>query len=362
MLVVLDANTLVADFRLQGTHFGLLLDTKKRLGMKLCVPEVVLEETVNKFRERVEDHLQAVARNVGELGKLVSLESKGLVGDLPDSDQVVKDYRLQLQELFKTHSIKVLPVPQVEHSDIIARDLLRKKPFGGRSGYRDYLIWESILQLLRLARDDLVYVTENKKDFAKEGEIHPDLIADLEARQLQSHRVSLSVGLRAFNERYVIPYLTRVEDLKEELDQRGVGPLDLHEWVSRNCEELLDREDLLVVGVGVPPGVGSAGPPRLRQAPEIQVQDVYEVEPGSYLARLEVILDVEFSIDFDWEDYESSEEVRAFLGPADEPFSSAFSDFDNEFKLELELRIEGRPPSATAYEIHKISARYLYLS
>lgn len=57
MLLVLDSNIICADFHLKGSDFRVLLDSLPRTGISLCVPEIVIDEAVNKYGEEIRDHL-----------------------------------------------------------------------------------------------------------------------------------------------------------------------------------------------------------------------------------------------------------------------------------------------------------------
>jgi predicted nucleic acid-binding protein len=52
--VVLDANILCEDFFLSGKNFRILWGEAARVPVRIFVPQVVLDETVNKYRERLE--------------------------------------------------------------------------------------------------------------------------------------------------------------------------------------------------------------------------------------------------------------------------------------------------------------------
>ena len=59
-------------------------------------------------------------------------------------------------------------MPQVSHADLVERDLSSRKPFSPTGkGYRDALIWESVVELCTdlTDADTLIFVTDNKSDF-----------------------------------------------------------------------------------------------------------------------------------------------------------------------------------------------------
>ena len=53
MLVVLDSNILIADFPWRSAPFGLLLGELRRHRLQVAIPRLVVQETSNKYAERV---------------------------------------------------------------------------------------------------------------------------------------------------------------------------------------------------------------------------------------------------------------------------------------------------------------------
>jgi hypothetical protein len=68
-------------------------------------------------------------------------------------------------------------IPRVSHEEVVKRDLLRRKPFGeSGKGYRDTLIWETVLAELRREQSQMALVSHNIKDFAgPDRMLHADL-------------------------------------------------------------------------------------------------------------------------------------------------------------------------------------------
>lgn len=176
---------------LTSRGWGELLIRCRRGDVKIVVPDVVIREAARHFGPAVHTQLAPSSRLVRMLNVLG-------VTDLPDLDAITEAigepaefYAAHLRRRLESHGAVVAPVPEVSQEQILARDLAGRKPFrsGGKGqsgkGYRDTLIWETILELVRdLPEDEIIYfVTTNTDDFGKgkDGGLADDLEEDLVA-------------------------------------------------------------------------------------------------------------------------------------------------------------------------------------
>ncbi len=352
MIVVLDANVILADPWLRGTQFGTLIDGLKTVGGTLAVPALVVDEVVTKYEETYE---QARGKTIScweELNKLSREEI--ITPTIKPASQAASEYREWLLARLAQISARILPIPDVPHQVVIARELSRKRPFRNGKGYRDYLIWETVLR----TPGRVVFVTMNTSDFGEVGELHRDLAEDVERTAIKRDSFDVSWNLRAFNEVYILPRLQQLEEIRKRLEVEG----QIIEWFKDNTDSLLVEEDLLIVGMGMPPGAGRAGLVRLKSDPEVEIQAVWEREPGRYLVRVQAELPVTFSADFDADDYKNFAEVRELLGPEDMPAgsSASLSDQENEFLVSMVFTIGGNSLRIVDWDIEQIDARYVY--
>lgn len=356
MIVVLDANVLVADFPMGGNQFRILLAGRRLVGAEIYVPAVAVEEVVNRFRETSAEQSQVIERSLGRL-KAIGITKAKLSG-VGTADDEAAAYRETLTALFKANEIKTIPIPNVDTQEIIARDLSRKKPFGKPSGYRDYLIWKSVLGLAYKS-EPIAFVTQNTADFADQGTLHPDLAADVAARWPLNGRLELYQSLNDFNAQHVSPVLDRGRELADLLKERGLPDIDLQDWASSHLGEILTDDDLLIHGLGVEsPDVGSAGLPKLTAALTVTIDDIYETGASEFVVAARLVLPIRFSISFDYHDMMRSERLRDVFGEDDEPFSSASADWENELEVNGSFRISGDPPAVELFEVEDIDARW----
>jgi predicted nucleic acid-binding protein len=70
MKVVLDSNIIIADFWLESTNFKLLFESAIKGDVKIYIPEVVLDEVVNKYSKRLEDSKRKIDSELKTFKKL----------------------------------------------------------------------------------------------------------------------------------------------------------------------------------------------------------------------------------------------------------------------------------------------------
>lgn len=222
---VLDTNILVADPHLQGEGFQTLLKSRSALSLRLYIPKVVLQEVVAKYRDNLEEECGKLRRQTDAVRKwlphLVDVQ-------LPSVADATKDYEAWLLKRLKQLSAKLLPLPDVSHEQVIRRNLERKKPFNDKgAGYRDFLIWRSILPFVRPGK--LVFISNNVNDYADESKksLHPDLLADLP----KGRDVTFYPSLRQAVDAEVLPRMEELETVRKQLQDGTYPDFCLFDWV-----------------------------------------------------------------------------------------------------------------------------------
>lgn len=168
--VIVDTNILGgADRRpLESNVMRRLLDETRRDNLKLVVPEVVVREAANLWAEKVGEQMRA-ARSA----QLFLLQA-GLSADEPFVLRDLKGIRqreeLRIREHVTEAGGEVAPLPEAGHDQVIERALRRRQPFdsNGRGGYRDVVLWESLLEL-DSAQGPVVFLSKDKRAFFEDG-------------------------------------------------------------------------------------------------------------------------------------------------------------------------------------------------
>jgi hypothetical protein len=143
------------------------------------------------------------------------------------------DYLERLREM----GIKVLPYPSTKHNTIVHKELYGKKPFANsQKGYRDSLIWETVLEQLIPVKElifdtQVLFLSSNTHDFAtKDKTLHQDLIEDLKDKGFGDCAVELVADLdKFFNE--------TINGELEELDSIAKTLRDKHKFNRINLDD-----------------------------------------------------------------------------------------------------------------------------
>ena len=252
MKVVLDTNAIFNDWKLRKPSFQLLCKyAKLSQALHIIVPDIVFQESVERYRREVRKHFLAGAKAVSSLRGLL-LSSQNLPVFQP-ADQASNAATTGYAKRLRARIKKIGHMPthdDIPQQDLLDRCLSRRQPFkeSGR-GYRDALIWEVILRKI-VTKDEVTFlVTSNHKDFAKDKdyELHRDLIRDLEDRGLPSDSIQLIDSVDSLVAEHIKPRLHST-DAVPGLKDGSHKDFHLVEWFKENREEIgeaINLESLL---------------------------------------------------------------------------------------------------------------------
>jgi hypothetical protein len=170
LTVVIDTTVLGGDWLLRGAAAEFLVAESSRERLILVVPELVIREAVNLYRRKFESSEKALRSAVRDHRKL-AIDSRDLqVGQLSidlDSQQATDTYEGSLRERLEKIGAEIAPIPDVAHDKLITRALAGHRPFDphGHKGYRDALIWHTVLEVSR-RHGRVVFISNNVSDFA----------------------------------------------------------------------------------------------------------------------------------------------------------------------------------------------------
>ncbi|MEW6771703.1 MAG: PIN domain-containing protein [Bacillota bacterium] len=354
MKLVLDSNIFCQDYRLASANFRLLREGLHIIPADLKVPEVVLDEVANRFREILEEALAAAKKAEKALNRLLRRPVQSALTSI-SVIQEAQAYREWLLSKLKELGAEILPYPEVPHKEVVERDLQRKRPFKrDGSGYRDFLIWESIRRLMLWGTERIIFVTANTKDFGDGPRVAPELQKDI----LNPDRLELVPCLKNFNDKFVVPRLRMVDDLKARLQSKAGTSFNITHWLRDSLVDLLRNEELGPIVAGFPDGVGSVYPTEIVAFEAIAIDDVRELSEHERLVRITVQVDIEFSVDIDWDDYTWCSEVREWAGECSEPFIWSSSKHVDRLKLGITLVLDSTGEKLVDAEIGLIEGSY----
>ncbi len=239
---VIDTNFIHADFFLRGTRITALARSAHKLGHSVLMPQVVFDEMCKQYNEQVDELASSFKGAQKDLYKLSPAKDQWADYDFK---KLKTDYEQGLLNRCNDLDVGILKYPTVSHRDMVKRELSKRKPFkDSTKGYRDALIWETVLDLGKRSRknDTIVLLTENTDDFAdNKVNLHPDLLEDCKAKGVPDGKVKLVTDFKNFIHKEIIPAFDKLNESFDELQQYGlVGNINIHEIVNRS----LDRDSV----------------------------------------------------------------------------------------------------------------------
>lgn len=245
MKIVIDTNIVHQDYKLNGQRILKLYEASKKLGYELVVPEVVVDEIVNQYRRELESAHGTFLKGLSQLRKLTELKNKETFETTTFVDEQCDAFELAYHQRLKELGITILPYPRVTHKMMVAKDLKRIKPFKEDSkGYRDALIWETVKENLipskRLFDEcQVIFLSENTKDFGDGAKLHPDLEKELEDIGFTWEVVELVSDVDAFFKNRIDTEFEELTTIQEKLQKEyKYNRVDLKETI----EEALYNE------------------------------------------------------------------------------------------------------------------------
>lgn len=234
MKIILDTNIIVSDFRLKSPDFQVLLENSKKETEQLIIPQVVVDEVLNKFKQRLELVKSNTEGEIKTFNKLTTSSIEQIISS-EKIEQSLKEYKSYLDKIFKDNNVRILPYPATSHQQVAKRAMHKKKPFNyNGAGYRDSLIWENIKSEITqdeeiLILPKVVFITNNYKDFAtKEFELHPDLLNELNEELYNTDSIIIYSGIKEYVDKKAKNYLKQEKLLAEKLKDNKLDDLDLH--------------------------------------------------------------------------------------------------------------------------------------
>jgi hypothetical protein len=355
--VVLDTSALCADFYLRNPDSVLLWDAIGHALAGILIPEIAFQEAVNKHREFLDEALVNQTKFLKYLGRLVPENPTRLLTQA-DLERRNSAYKIFLAQRLRAPGCGRLPVPAIGHGEVVTRELSRKKPFSSKgTGYRDYLIWCSVLDLVRSSTTPVAFVTCNTQDFALDGKLHPDLVADVHALSASS-RFQFYTSVGQLVEACVFPHLETAERIKGELLRGSFAGFDLRKWVAAEQDAIVLPDDVAIAGLGA----GHQGfYSHFESDPEILnvvPTQVRVLNSGDILVHVEVKVRTDIHVSSCSTDFEHRE-VREFWGCASGDVSL---DEECEVTFTLSLVLERDKHAVVSSEVVSVAGSTTTLS
>ncbi|REC62220.1 hypothetical protein DRF65_10930 [Chryseobacterium pennae] len=294
MKVILDANIIIADYAMASPSFIILLSSSKNGEIELFIPDLVIDEVLNKYKQRLEKAGSDVSSEIDKFNKLGKTKIAS-----PLTKEIVlatcEAYEARLRRIIEENNIVILDYPETSHRFLARKAMQTKKPFNANEkGYRDCLIWENVKSLVPKENADIVlspevgFITANHKDFLFDNiKLHDDLAYELENESLPADSIGVYENLHVFNEVFTKIYLEHASQVEARLRDKEFWELKMGTKIDEFLEEIL---------IGAQLGNWTFDTSNFEDAPTIEeiTEVFYDYENLSVkkLAGTEYILDV----------------------------------------------------------------------
>ena len=151
--IMFDTNVIHRDPWLTGNLGARLLQLAKDEKCTIFYPKVVIEEIRRQRSEQAKEAHILASKGIEKL-KESGIDTELISEDLESVHQRIESsFSNAFQELLSKKNVVEAPVPEVSATDLLTRDLERRRPFAeiehqGKEksvGFRDVLIWETLL-------------------------------------------------------------------------------------------------------------------------------------------------------------------------------------------------------------------------
>ncbi len=226
MKIFLDTSILIKEGYLRSEAARTFLKAAKILDIGVCLPEVTYDELLGRVKIEINKQSDAAEKAIK---KLINLTDKNF--STPDPKEFFSNYENWLGELLNQNEVEILNYPVVPPKEIVEASYIGKKPFKpSGKGYKDYLIWRTLLELTnKESHEEFVFVTNNTKDFCAEKSTSPTLHPDLEKQLGKGTQVRVSTDLRLLFDEVIAPNLG------------DANPQDIPDNISEMTKEIVEE-------------------------------------------------------------------------------------------------------------------------
>jgi len=160
--IFIDTNVFYNNWFLKTANFEFLFHFINNTGSRLLISTIVCDE-VNNINKR--ELLEIIDNIKTQLKKAAKLNN---MNDNFDANLLQHDYSFKNILLARTTNVDFIDYNTIPHADVVHRALNRVRPFQeGEKGYRDTLIWLSLLKYLKDngITGEVAFISNNKSDF-----------------------------------------------------------------------------------------------------------------------------------------------------------------------------------------------------
>ena len=314
MHLVFDSN-IIRSAEFGGSNlYRLLLHLAGLLGYSINVSEIVIDEVTSQIAEELERTKPDADTEARQWGRTLvrSLESS-LDGIDPKEEADLFRKKLEAYD-------SVLPYPEVSHRALTMRAIHRRKPFDKKgSGYRDSLIWESIVTFAATVDGQVILLSEDGDFSDGKGILAKELQSDLVERGLEETKVVLVPSIRQFINSYIRPQFKVILESDPAEGLIKFFDMDPDEGIALWVQDECSGKDWAGEELGLPWEYETLLLSMVEGVSNVKWLTASEVSDGEYLLRIAADLNCEFDAfvpkayayglagfsisDFEWDSY-----------------------------------------------------------
>lgn len=340
MHFVLDANVLFDEGFGNSARLKTLLSASSAVGYKVYVPETALvENSANYAREldsKIREARKPLKRLSWMLGRDLNTHADGI--DIESETELMRSsFKYQL----KTAEAIILEYPKTPHEILVKSATSRRRPFDNNgSGYRDALIWQSVLELANRVEGNIVLVSNDKDFRGSSNDLHDDLIEDLENLRLPKDKVVLVTRLPDLVDEHVRPYLGKAP-WEKPLDILAEMGMNLEESIGLIIQDACAGKEWDPTELDLPGEYESPTLDAVHDVSGLNVVDARQLPNDKYLVKIETQILGEIDVFVYKSDWYTTDDPRLFLVDADWNDHYVLATIAMPLHCEINLVVEG---------------------
>lgn len=235
--VVLETSVLHEDYKLSKAPLVELLNIAGLVGAKVIIPQVVFSEHISHFNRDRQEYLNKMKSTLKSLRQLPLTNIPDF--EIPETEDSYDEY---LTRMIASRNMEIQTFPQANHADILTRCLNKLKPFGPEkdTGYKDTLIWETILQILNDNPNDKVLFVTKDGDFRKKSteSLHKNLVDELVDLGYPEDVVKLKMSLKSASDYLREEYGLESAGLITAIAEQIKANIDFDEFLTEHSTDV----------------------------------------------------------------------------------------------------------------------------
>ena len=273
----------------------MLLSQASAIGYKVCVPKLVVEEVVAKFKGKLRKEDKQASETIAGLSRLLQTNLDNPFSEI-HLEKETELFRNRLTSTFSKSNTLILGYPCAPHRNIVKKAIERKRPFNSNgAGYRDALVWQTVLEKATEVNEPVALVT-NDTDFGdKRNGLHGDLVEELLNKGLCHEKVVLIPSMTDLMDDHVRPSLKRA--VWESLDQFHPGySVKDEDSLALAFQEVYSGKEWYPEDLGLPGQYETLYLDSMEEVTELSMEDVRELSHNEFLAKIGATLTTTFDV------------------------------------------------------------------